>query len=277
MNKQANTLKNNIMKKTTLILAVFISIFSVSCKKDKLDSDCNIASITINDNPSFKSTFKYDNQNRISEYTEEGGAVVYKFEYTGLSGKLKLFLADTLYETKNLTFDSYGRLTSFEDYLPFGGDLLRYFYLFTYNSDGYLASTIQTLTGGSYDSYYRDSLIYSGGNLIKNFRKHRNNTIQTTTEFSYGSNTNKHWNFYWNAFTEPFSILSGYTFLYPLLGKTSTNLPTSVVVTEGSFIDNFSYAYFINSAGNATEYNEMRSNTVTGNTSSNYKLTYTCD
>ncbi|MCO5229555.1 MAG: DUF4595 domain-containing protein [Chitinophagales bacterium] len=257
-----------------LIAASIFSLVILGCKKDEAKCTPSITSIIKNDASTIK--VAYDNQNRISEYTSENN-IKFKFQYNGLTGKLQIFNADTLFRTDNLTFDANGRLTSYEEFVNFSGDILRYFYLFYYNNEGYLSSTVQTLTGDGYDSYYKDTLIYTNGNLTKKITKLNNGTTTyRTIDFTYGSLSNKTWNFYWNAYTEPFEIVSGFIFLYSMLGKPSQNLPTNIVVTEGTFIDNFSYDYSLNSDGSVLEYNEARTNSIIGSISNNFKLNYNC-
>lgn len=179
-------MKNTFLK----IITCLVIISAIGCKKDKLGNECLITSITPNDIVAQKATITYDNQNRISEYIKDGSK--YKFVYNGLSGKMQTYLADTLYRADNLTFDNNGRLTSFEEYLNLGGNLLRYYYIFTYDANGYLFTTIQTLTGDSYDSYYKDSLLYSNGNLTKKITKRVNGTTSQTIDYSYGVSQIKH-------------------------------------------------------------------------------------
>ncbi|MEZ5053549.1 MAG: DUF4595 domain-containing protein [Chitinophagales bacterium] len=263
------------MKTIRILIATLFIIFAVSCTKEKNANKCLISSITINNDITHKRTIKYDNQGRITEYYVPGGSKM-KITYAGLSGTLEFRdpNVDTLFNSATLLFDSQGRLISFEEYAYTIG-LTRYYYTFKYNSDGYLISTEQTLSG-PYDLYKRDTLIYTNGNLTQKITRLSNNSIYQTINYTYGTDKNKTWNFYWNGHTEPFSILSGYLSLYPLLGKSSANLPTSIVSTEGSFVDNFSYNYLFDSDGNVIEYNELRSNT-SFTESTNYKLEYICN
>lgn len=261
------------MKTIKILTAIILVIFAVSCSKDDKTNACKISSVTINNDNAHKHTFQYDDQDRITEYFIPNGIRI-KISYSGLTGTLEYRdpNVDTLYRSATLLFDSQGRLISYDEFVG----SLRYYYIFKYNSEGYLNSTTQTLTGGIYNSYYRDTLIYTNGNLTQKVTRLSNNNVYRTINYTYGTDANSFWNFYWNGQTEPFSILSEYIFLYPLLGKHSTNLPTSIVSTEGTFVDNFSYNYLFDSNGKVTEYNELRSNS-SSNSSTNYKLEYTCN
>lgn len=264
------------IKSLLFVLIIFLNF--ISCKKDeKADNiTCQLTSILPNDMATMGISLKYDDQNKIVEYKE--GDVKYNFKYTGLSGKLEMYLTDTdsLVGKSNLTFDANGRLTSYEDYRVFSGERYRYYYEFNYNNEGYLKSGTYSLTSSSSESIYKDTLIYTDGNLTKLLKKRIDGSIDVVVDYNYGSIANKLWNFYWNYYTEPFEILSGYRFFYPLLGKPSKNLPSKIIVTEGTSVNEFSYDYSVNSDGYVTEYNERQVNSVIGSRTNNFKLGYAC-
>ncbi|MCO5234574.1 MAG: DUF4595 domain-containing protein [Chitinophagales bacterium] len=264
------------MKSLKFVLYFFsIFIFALACKKEGQNNNptCLIESIITNNLPASKISYVYDNQNRISEYSYDN--VKLKFIYNGLSGSIQVILADTIFAENNITFDSQGRLTSYEDFTIFNGSNLRYYYVFKYNSEGYISSSVQTLVGGSYNEKYSDTLIYTNGNLTQKITK-RDNTIYKTVNYTYSGLVNKSWNFYWNYDTEPFNIVSGFNFIYSLLGTPSTHLPSSIDVIEGVNTQNFSYDFLLNKDGQVTEYNELQTNSITGNTTTNYKFNIVC-
>lgn len=259
---------------------MIVSLSFLSCNKDdKVDNiTCQLTSILPDDMIAMEKTIKYDNQNKIIEYKNNDTHAKYKFIYTGLSGKLEMYFTDTdsLLVKSDLTFDANGRLTSYEDYRIISGEEYRYYYEFNYNNEGYLKSGTYSLTTSASEIIYKDTLIYIDGNLTKLLKKRKDGSIVVVVDYNYGDIANKLWNFYWNYYTEPFEIASGYGFLYPLLGKPSKNLPTSIVVTEGTSVNEFSYDYSVNSDGYVTEYNERQVNSVIGSRTNNFKLSYDC-
>ncbi len=266
----------NLISFTLLIFAASLSI--ISCKKDKEEettSSCIISGITAGYVGAPTDEFIYDSQGRILSYKTRYNS--FEFEYSGLSGTITTL--DTLgnvVDEADLTFDSQGRLTSYENYATISGMSLRYFYQMTYNSEGYLATNIQTLKGGSsYDDYYKDSLIYENGNLVKKVVKTREGYVYETTSYTYGSEPNKTWNFFFNYHGEPFSILSGYVFLYPLLGKATNHLPTAISIIQGSFENDISFDYLTNEKGYVDEYTKHIRNSYE-NSSNTSKLSYKC-
>lgn len=265
----------NLVSFILLIFAVSLSI--ISCKKDKAEEtqSCEISGITPGYIGAPTEEFTYDAQGRILKYKQKYAS--YDFEYSGLSGSLLTYdTLGNLVDEADLTFDSQGRLTSYENYATISGTSLRYFYQMTYNSEGYLATNIQTLKGGSvYDDYYKDSLIYENGNLVKKIVKTREGLVYETTSYTYGSVPNKTWNFFLNYHGEPFSILSGYVFLYPLLGKATHHLPTAISIRQGSFENNISFDYLSNENGYVEEYTKHIRNSYE-NSSNTSKLSYKC-
>lgn len=252
----------------------------VSCKKDTTEDPakektCLISGIT-HANPGAPQTlYTYDEQGRIIEYRTLDNTL-FRINYSGLSGEITMTdLSGNVLDEMNVTFDSQGRLTSFENYNIFSGNTLRYFYQFTYNSEGYLITNVQTLKGGSYDVYYMDSLAYENGNLVKKTVKDKEGRIYETTDYTYKNELNKSWNFFFDYHGEPFSILSGYPFLYPLLGKNVKNLPASITITERDFTNNVSFDYLTDEKGYVKEFTKHIRNSYE-NSSNNFKISYEC-
>ena len=255
------------------------SILLFSCKKDKTPV-CRISEVIINNDASKAATYTYGDDGRPTEITAKDQGTKYKFIYTGLTGKLESrdVVTNVLYATVNLTFDGSGRLKSYEElYVPVA-DTLRYFYQFEYNAEGYLFRNIQTLTGGVYNTYYCDSLIYSNGNVVKMYTKLKNGTVITVSDYEYSSEVNTEaWNYFFSLGSggEPFSILSGYYNLSPLLGKSTKNLPTKITST-GSSLEVNDFTYTLNASKQVTEFTQVRNYNSTI-TTKNFKLSYACN
>lgn len=264
------------MKTQFLKLIIALSIITaISCKKEKNTISCKPVSITRNNNTASQTIISYDAQNRITEF--KANVDIYKFNYTGLSGTIEYKTFDTIYNrTDHITLDASGRLTSYEIITRGSSPILRYYFLFTYNSDGYLFTNTQTITGGGANVYYKDSMIYSNGNLTKKITKRLDGSNYATITYSYNSDKNRSWNFFANNAGDPFSAISNSIYLYTLLGKQSTNLPTNIERIGSSYTENFTFDYSFNTDGYISEYNVLRSS-PTGSYSTNYKVTYSCN
>lgn len=269
---------NNLISFIVLVLGMSLSI--ISCKKDKEniqadEPNCLILGITHSNPGAPQTLYTYDEQGRIIEYRTQDNTL-FKISYSGLSGEIKMTdLSGNVQDEIDVTFDSQGRLTSFENYKLFSGNTLRYFYQFTYNSEGYLLTNIQTLKGGSYDVYYMDSLVYENGNPVKKVVKNKAGQLYKTTDYTYKNELNKTWNFFFNYDGEPFSILSGYPFLYPLLGKNTKNLPATITISERDFTSNISFDYLTDENGYVKEFTKHIQNSYE-NSSNSFKISYQC-
>ncbi|HRH56674.1 MAG TPA: DUF4595 domain-containing protein [Chitinophagales bacterium] len=266
------------MKTLNLCLLIVTTIFIFSCKKDKV-AVCRISQVIFDNNAAKTATFSYDENGRPTDIIAKDQSTRYIFTYSGLTGKVEFrdVTTNALYGSVNLTFDGNGRLKSYEEFYVPASDTLRYFYQFEYNAEGYLFRNIQTLTGGVYNTYYCDSLIYSNGNVVKMYTKLKNGTNYVVTDYEYSSELNTEWNYFFSLYSagEPFSILSGYYNLEPLLGKPTKNLP-SKITTSGSYSEVHDFTYIFDASKKVTEYTQVRNYNSSVSTY-NFKLSYACN
>ncbi len=266
------------MKRLTYLLLV-LTIGISSCKKSKNISICRIATVTEDNDPNTTATFSFDENGRPTSVLAKDQGTKYQFAYNGTTGLVEFRdpTTNALTGSATLGFDGL-RLTSYNEIYMGLGPTLTYHYTFEYNSDGYLFRNIQTLTGGVYNDYYSDSLIYNNGNVVKMYTVMRDGNIYRTVDFEYYTDTNDQWNYPFSfSEGEPFSILSNYYNLLPLLGRANANLVKKVTVTYGpANSDIFDYTYTKDANGNVTAYHAARNRNGTF-TSHDFTITYTCN
>lgn len=255
------------MKKLIYLSIISGALLFNSCSKNGA-SLCRVSEIILDDDPTPILTFEYDNQGRLIEFSESGGSTI-EVTYNGLTGTTGGY---------TLSFDSKGRLKSRAEIYSGGGVSYKDYFEYKYNDEGYLVREIFTSTKTApfpqeEIGYFKDTLVYSDGNLISKTRKRKNNSIINTYSYSYNDMLNKSW-----KFRNPFdSYVSNY--LYELLGKQNKNLMSSYTYEnlESDITITYEFEFILNPQGYVSEYNVFTTRSSGTNSTNNYKLNYTCD
>lgn len=246
------------------------------CSKDKtIRQICRIQSIVYNSSDT--SSIVYNDQMRVFKFGNLSGNH-YTFNYSGLTATMQFGS-----ETIDLFLNADGNLVSFEDETGSGPSTLYYSFNFNYNGDKQLVLSVQEVADnvlGLNNSTYKDSLVYSNGNLVEKYTFFKGPlsstfSLEERIEIDYSSESNRLGHYYQTADEESISILSGWQHIYHLLGKPSRHLPTAsrVYNAGGSLIRQHQYTFMINEDGYPVEVNIV----TTGVGTQNRKFEYLCE
>lgn len=275
------------MLKLTILKAIILSTIIVligSCKKEDTNSAQSCRLTKIIQSGKFIDTFyyKYNAQYKLIESSNTKSIVTY--DYNGLSGTRTInSLTSSNITTNPCTFDDKGRLTTVRTFTPIGaGDTSHTTSAIFYNANDQFSQSIQNTSSLTSNLTYRDSLIYSGGNISKRYvtlTTASNRYLTDSIEYYYTTIENKIDNLFWHSNLVFFNIGVNLWSTFPLLGKGTKNLPSSVIVKDliGPSTTNYTFSYILNDKGYVSEYNMV----VTSNsgliTNHNFKLFYSCN
>lgn len=266
------------MKNQLPLLVIFCLFLFSGCGKKGVKL-CNVKEIIIDNSSTDKISYSYDELGRISEFMVD----IYRYEvvYDGLVGELNTYEGSTLTFTVDLTFDSEGRITSYEYVETEGADEYKTRSVYKYNEEGFLVSFKNTYINisESPDDTIRhntDTLIYSGENLISKTRRNKEGEVIRTYVYTYTTLLN-------NALS-PWAFRDPYTGninnnLYLLIGKQNKNLINTITFTDTNpdLTITYEFTYKVNSNGDVSEYNLKSTPDGESSTTTNYKFKFICD
>lgn len=270
------------MKKLIYLSIISGALLLNGCSKEELLL-CKEIRTVLNDRADYFNLYKFDDLNRVIEFKEESSSNIGKIEYTGLSGKEEeRTSSESLVYSSTLAFDTQNRLKSYkliENNFSYDREII---FSFVYNSSGYLTNITKTIrknTGGLIEilNFEKDSLIYEKGNLSKKIIMDSDGNVVLTKTFTYYKNLNKANLIHYKLSPINSDITYGFPHLIPLLGKRSNNLVKEIVETNASGTRKYAFDYVLDEKGLVEEYNFYYTNTASVTTTTNNKISYTCD
>lgn len=268
------------MNRIILVSAILLLLLASACKKDKTTPNCRLTAIKSNFDTAYVT---YNSNGRVLSYGDVRYGL-YSFFYPG--GLSAFDSVETVSSKKadcNISLDANGRVTFMTRSVQSLGATVNYTYQFQYNADGYITLCEQnygaSTTGPT--AFYKDSMVYSNGNLVAKYSFARDQispyTLQSYLTCTYGTQPNKigYHAFFYSE--EPISVTDGWNAFYHLFGKGPANLPlkTTVYNNTGTVTYILDYTYLTDENGYPTEANIVRS--VNSTNIFNRKFSYSCE
>ena len=243
---------------TLLSIIVFVS----GCKKNKEASVCRTTTIM---HPGIDTLMlTYDEQNRITDYNYYG-LVDVQIIYSGITATSTTTpYNDTVRPFVKLYLNSDGNIESMTLGTLYGSTGDYDTYSMKYDNDGHMVRCEASYTDNVHHTtdYLIDSIVYENGNMTGKYvlRKYHPATQYTLfeyTTYTYTNDLNKSGYFSARFENVPIEFGGDAQYLYPLLGKSSQNLPavTSIYNSLGTLDYEVDYSILLNADGYPQEEN----------------------
>jgi hypothetical protein len=277
------------MKKTLLLLTVFLSITLFSCKEEELinggskntntpttgttTTKCYVREITgVQDGETFKTIFTYNTKNLLQKIEDNRSIMTYEYDANNRPIKLSIVYGDAK-EIFTYNYDAKGNITSVKyDAINVGLDLSITEYKFTTNSSGQVTKVV----GVSEDGDFEFELVYDSKNNLKKLNLIEDGDNTTILEnITFDDKVNAYSNTGLSKAQIPL-VLVGAIFGANLSHYMNTNNiladKTNGVFGEVSIV----YDYGYNKDGQPSKMNITVTAAGTDNTTGNVTYTYDC-